>query len=1315
MPGYTRFRCKLDVLDALDQLLIANPNLGIEESVETLKAASKGYSASLFGDYSFVRDWVELWISNKYRSHSLGGIDPKIEFSALGTAAIEYADAYMRSLRASSSRPNIFSNSQVSSRYEFGELIGDGGMGRVFAAKDKASGDRVAIKVLLLPDPRFLEKLKSEFRTLQGIGGHPSIVPHHELFVQDNEAALVMDFVDGTDLFTAFLNAPSKRVGVGLFYKLASALNFLHSNGIVHLDIKPANVMVREDRSIALVDFGLARKWATNDSISQFAGTRRFMSPEQIHGRKISPASDLYSFGVLMFSALSNSQFSGDELFWLSQNADSVRATGIDFDCPLVRLAIQLVHDSPEARPSFEEARRILAEFGTESLNSAKVAGASPVLMPRTESQELLGFFVDDERWPKAVDIIGESGIGKSTFLHQLQRELFESWPSSPKPKFFSGSCFFREHVSYPGLDPIIDRIVNDILHERSFPRKEIDSLDLSSLSRMFPGIQRIAGLEKTPSGTSDPLSVEHAIDTLEELLEKYCSHGPVIFLIDDFQWANEGTVRILERLVESKRPMQFGLIISRRPESFELAIASRLTKLKQLHLGPFGAGECGVYLASNYEVQAGRLDELSKSLHQASRGVPVYVEELAPHFVSNQMHRFNYESMLNSKFEGLTDSQFEILSIVCCSEFPMKRDFLAELSDVSEFEESLLFLENSRLVTRSHDKHAIKPFHSIVSRHFQLFAGSDRLKIRSQKIIQHLRKYNLNNDALIGEQLERIGELESAAVFSVRAAEKMVEQFSYTQAEELYQRAIGCLTEMASQCSSKKLKWEERLASIYALNGKHELSAQLYERLAEEIGDLEKKIELQRMAVFEKQIGHQYGNPTPEADWLAKNANVRLHRNPLLLALLTLVWRGLRGLAPLLGFLFPASRLTGEQLQSIDTLAKGFVLPNPLLASYLTARLVFECKRCGDPEKLESALDVEVIFFEAVRLPWPFGMIALSEARSHKSKMADAPNPARRGLFHLSNSIREFAHGDMLASIKENEASLSNFQLAKLGSSWEIELLAGFKVYVKHWLGDFNSLNQMLTNRRHHIEMNKVEVGECSQEKFAELAKLPGFLMSAVSNSLAQDNVETAVNCVKLTKELCRSHRVSGRLHESSFCEHFVAMYCGNYEAALRNNDRQYSIINRNGYSFSAVIPIQLYLYKAAILTQLCQIRPENAKLYVSGLKKLRRKLNACRDMDFARGVLNSIDAYFFLKTDQTKEFENSVAQSISNFESVGFFCCSNFLRFHASLNSQTDLQEAWRADARKWAETNGIVCLEKFARIASIRFPTGVTKTDL
>ena len=803
----------------------------------------------------------------------------------------------------------------------------------------------------------------------------------------------------------------------------------------------------------------------------------------------------------------------------------------------------------------------------------------------------------------------------------------------------------------------------------------------------MFPASSRLSDEIELAGGTSS--SLNDAVETLKQLLELFCSAQPVFIIIDDFQWAGDATARLLEKLVNSDRRIQLGVIIARRPDSRDLKVDSRLAKLSTVPLKPFQKAQCCEYLKSNFGMmEDSHLDALSDVLLEFSCGLPVFVEELAQHFVANPNSTTSYDQILKRKFDQLSQPQFELLSIASSSELPLDRDMLTSLLNCDDLEDSLRVLEKRRLLTRTRNKSAIVPYHAVISTLFRAHAGEEVMKAASQTIVKYLRQRSGKvNEALLGEQLVIVGQNESAAACLVRAAEEMVQQFAFSRAEELYERAISCLPEQSNRSDLNRLKWFERLASICALNGKHDLSGNMFEKLAIETVDPIRKIELQRESILQTQICQQYGAPTKDMDSLASQVDVRLFKNPSVLKISIMVLRCTRKLAPWFRSPFFSYQRSQERVRVIETLAKGFILPNPLLAAYLFALLTFESKRLGESERIRRALDLESILFEAVCPPWPLSLIAASEMLNHKAKMARADEPARRGLVHLANSIRDFTKADMLESIKENGAAIVNYEAAQLESSWEIEILAAFKVFAKHWLGDFNSLNQMLVSRGHHIEIN-FNVTCRGSSDFSDLANLPGFLMSAVSNSLAEDKPEVAAEYVEHDRKLCQQHQFSGRLHVNSFCKHFLAMYQGRYDSARQNNEYQHYLVKQNGYSLCPVISIQLYLYKAAIYSRLKGSEDDSSAHHDVVLRKLHRKLQRHSHVGFAGGVSKSIEAYFFRLENRKADFDNSISIAVRNFDSVGFFCCSNFLKFQASKTPETDRQYAWLDESIDWAQ---------------------------
>jgi serine/threonine-protein kinase len=198
----------------------------------------------------------------------------------------------------------IRSGTTLAARFLLHEVLGEGGSGRVFRATDLAVGEEVALKILLQePTPRTLARLAREVRVSRRIS-HPNIVRVFDLltFAEERLHLLVMQHVPGTPL-SRRVAAQGRLSGAELrrlCQSMASALAVAHRSGIVHRDIKPDNVQIREDGQPFLLDFGsAAEEGAAALTAEGFApGTPEFMSPEQREGKGATPQSDVYALGL---------------------------------------------------------------------------------------------------------------------------------------------------------------------------------------------------------------------------------------------------------------------------------------------------------------------------------------------------------------------------------------------------------------------------------------------------------------------------------------------------------------------------------------------------------------------------------------------------------------------------------------------------------------------------------------------------------------------------------------------------------------------------------------------------------------------------------------------------------------------------------------------------------------------------------------------------------------------------------------------------------------------------------------------------------
>jgi serine/threonine protein kinase len=193
----------------------------------------------------------------------------------------------------------------LGSRYRLGNQLGTGAMGRVFAGSDE-QGKAYAFKVLrdeLVEDPELVARFLQERSILVGLR-HPNLVGVHDLVVEGETVAIVMDLVGGGDLRArlsaekSLLPAEVARIGAGV----AAALAAVHRAGVVHRDVKPENVLM--DGTVPrLTDFGISRLATATDlgRRSLLVGTPQYLAPELGKGLEATPASDLYSLGILLY------------------------------------------------------------------------------------------------------------------------------------------------------------------------------------------------------------------------------------------------------------------------------------------------------------------------------------------------------------------------------------------------------------------------------------------------------------------------------------------------------------------------------------------------------------------------------------------------------------------------------------------------------------------------------------------------------------------------------------------------------------------------------------------------------------------------------------------------------------------------------------------------------------------------------------------------------------------------------------------------------------------------------------------------------
>src|SRR3954467_10530367 len=193
----------------------------------------------------------------------------------------------------------------IAGRYRIVTMLGQGGMGEVYRADDLALEQSVALKFLpvdLARDPDRLTRFRAEARTARQVS-HPHVCRVYDIGDADGQPFLTMEYVDGEDLAALLQRVgrlPEEKA-TQIARELCAALAAVHEEGLLHRDLKPANVMLDGRGKVRLTDFGLAAAVQELSPPAARCGTPQYMAPEQLAGKELTPRTDLFALGSVLY------------------------------------------------------------------------------------------------------------------------------------------------------------------------------------------------------------------------------------------------------------------------------------------------------------------------------------------------------------------------------------------------------------------------------------------------------------------------------------------------------------------------------------------------------------------------------------------------------------------------------------------------------------------------------------------------------------------------------------------------------------------------------------------------------------------------------------------------------------------------------------------------------------------------------------------------------------------------------------------------------------------------------------------------------
>jgi predicted ATPase len=513
-------------------------------------------------------------------------------------------------------------------RYELWEPLGQGGMGRVYRAKDRLTGEVVALKQVSLALPgssvtssdqaQAQVALAHEFHTLASLR-HPHIISVLDYgFDAERQPYLAMTLLERPLDIRQAAEQQDEAGKVELLRQLLQALAYLHRRGVIHRDLKPANVLVDEQGQVKVLDFGLAIRREREATAP--AGTLAYMAPELLQEQPASPAADLYAVGVIAFELLTGSHpfdssdssslamkilLGTPDIALLPANLQWVVSRLLSRE-PAARYqnAVEVIHDLssasglvlPAESASIRESFLQAARFVGREQEMGQLSAALSAAMAGQGSAWLVG---------------GESGVGKSRLLEELRAMAL-----------VEGMMVVRgQSVAGGGLPYQLWREIA----RRLLLSAEPDELDASVLQEVVPDIERLLGRPIPPAPPLDGKSARYRLTrALANLLSQ--QKQPVLLLVEDLHWAR-ASLEPLQRITRLAAELPLMIVGTYRDDE-RPGLAAELPAMQLIKLERLNPAETAA-LGESMLGEAARQPAVRDLLHRETEGNALFLVEV--------------------------------------------------------------------------------------------------------------------------------------------------------------------------------------------------------------------------------------------------------------------------------------------------------------------------------------------------------------------------------------------------------------------------------------------------------------------------------------------------------------------------------------------------------------------------------------------------------------------------------------------------------------------------------------------------------------
>ncbi len=836
-------------------------------------------------------------------------------------------------------------------RFLVQRIIGSGTFGVVYQVYDRENNTIIALKKLrdsiCKHNIEALYRFKQEFRSLADVA-HPNLVTLYELIATGEKWFFTMELVDGVN-FINYIHGDAQQLSNissttkaakdtledsptvtttssidkesissdikiipssfplktilstqsitklrNVLRQLALGIHTLHKSSKLHRDLKPSNVLVTNSSRVVILDFGLVielNEFNTNNMEDDLVGTPTHMSPEQAAGLPITPASDWYSFGVMLYQALTGElPFSGKlfEILSKKQVLDPIRPSQRSENVPsdLDELCVALLQRDPNKRPNGSEILKILQD----KHNHIELQHFSPspqnIFVGRQNYLATLkeAFFdTQKDAMPSVVCVYGISGMGKTSLVRHFLEEIQQL---CPRTLILSGRCYEQESVPYKVFDSLIDSLAQYLKHLLPSELNVLLVPEFLALTRLFPVLKSIPSFQSMYGNMPEiPDSQElrrRAFYALRNLLGKLAKKQPVILFVDDLQWGDIDSASLLEEIFCPPNPPAVMFIATYRSEKItDNFFFKSLSALKKEQFAKFWEVKISeLSQQESYELVSKLMGEkLENSLSlvsviaEESGGIPFFINELVQHIpiissrTTTQTGEFlslgksqagistknlqitSLEKVIYERIAALPIYARQLLEIVAIAGRPILRRIAKEVAGLEQEELSAITLLRSQHLIHFREKinqNEIEIYHDRIREAIIRHLSFNDRQMYHRNIANVLEHYEPIDPEVLVVHFLQAGNPEKTAKYAFEAAEKAHQALAFEQAAHFYQIALNLLPKDTNPEKLKDLNI--KLATALASGGRGAESAQVF-LIASEYAESEEWLDLQRRA----------------------------------------------------------------------------------------------------------------------------------------------------------------------------------------------------------------------------------------------------------------------------------------------------------------------------------------------------------------------------------------------------------------------------------------------------------------------------------